>query len=111
VTSLVERVSGFAVLLRNNNPQSQPIVARLIGVLQALPYCARRSLTFDRGTDFSDWPYLQAGIGSAAWSCDPQSLRQKGTVENTNAGPGNGFREMSIRSPLSYKTSRRFAID
>ena len=46
---------------------------RLIGVLQALPHRARRSVTFDRGTEFTDWPYLQAGIGAATWFCDPQS--------------------------------------
>ena len=84
VTSLVERVSRFAVLLRNNDRQSRPIMARLIGVLQALPHRARRSITFDRGTEFTDWPYLRAGIGAATWFCDPQSPWQKGTVENTN---------------------------
>jgi IS30 family transposase len=37
VTSLVERVSRFTVLLRNNDPQSKPIMDKLIGVLQSLP--------------------------------------------------------------------------
>jgi IS30 family transposase len=38
----------------------------------------------DRGTEFTDWPYLQANIGTQTWFCDPQSPWQKGTVENTN---------------------------
>lgn len=84
VTSLVERVSRFAVLLRNNDRQSRPVMDGLIGVLQALPRQARRSITFDRGTEFTDWPYLRAGIGAETWFCDPQSPWQKGTVENTN---------------------------
>ena len=46
---------------------------------------ARRSITFDRGTEFTDWPYLQAGLGTQTWFCDPQSPWQKGTVENTNS--------------------------
>ncbi|CAK7262098.1 transposase (plasmid) [Shinella sp. WSC3-e] len=54
VTSLVERVSRFAVLLRNNDRQSRPIMERLIGALQTLPHRARRSITFDRGTEFRD---------------------------------------------------------
>ncbi|AGS20620.1 hypothetical protein REMIM1_CH00770 [Rhizobium etli bv. mimosae str. Mim1] len=29
--------------------------------------CVRRTLTFDRGTEFSEWPYLQAGIGTQTW--------------------------------------------
>jgi IS30 family transposase len=84
VTSLVERVSRFAVLLRNNDRQSRPVMDGLIQVLQSLPHLARRSITFDRGTEFTDWPYLQASIGAQTWFCDPQSPWQKGTVENTN---------------------------
>ena len=84
VTSLVERVSRFTVFLRNNDRQSRPIMERLIRTLQALPHLARRSITFDRGTEFTDWPYLQAGLGTQTWFCDPQSPWQKGTVENTN---------------------------
>ncbi|OKP63677.1 hypothetical protein BTE77_35515 [Ensifer adhaerens] len=84
VTSLVERVSRFAVFLRNNDRQSKPIMDGLIQALQSLPHLARRSITFDRGTEFSEWPYLQAGIGTQTWFCDPQSPWQKGTVENTN---------------------------
>lgn len=84
VTSLVERVSRFAVFLRNNDRQSRPIMDGLIQVLQSLPHRARRSITFDRGTEFTDWPYLQAGLGTQTWFCDPQSPWQKGTVENTN---------------------------
>jgi transposase, IS30 family len=84
MTSLVERVSRFAVFLRNNDRQSKPIMDGLLKVLQALPLTARRSITFDRGTEFTDWPYLQAGLGTQTWFCDPQSPWQKGTVENTN---------------------------
>jgi IS30 family transposase len=84
VTSLVERVSRFAVFLRNNDRQSRPVMDGLIRVLQSLPHLARRSITFDRGTEFTDWPYLQASIGTQTWFCDPQSPWQKGTVENTN---------------------------
>ena len=73
VTSLVERVSRFTVFLRNNDRQSRPVMDGVIRVLQSLPQMARRSITFDRGTEFTEWAYLQAGIGSQAWFCDPQS--------------------------------------
>ena len=45
----------------------------VVRVLQSLPHIARRSITFDRGTEFTEWAYLQAGIGAATWFCDPQS--------------------------------------
>lgn len=63
VTSLVERVSRFTVFLRNNDRQSRSIMDGLVGVLGPLPHFARQSITFDRGTEFTDWPYLQAGLG------------------------------------------------
>jgi len=84
VTSLVERVSRFAIFLRNNDRQSRPVMDGLVNALRSLPHLARRSITFDRGTEFTDWPYLQANIGAQTWFCDPQSPWQKGTVENTN---------------------------
>ena len=56
----------------------------LINGLAPLPANARRSITFDRGTEFSAWTHLKAGIGAATWFCDPQAPWQKGTVENTN---------------------------
>jgi IS30 family transposase len=84
VTSLVERVSRFAVVLKNNDRQSKPIMEGLIEGLSPLPKHARRSITFDRGTEFSAWMHLKDGLGVDPWFCDPQSPWQKGTVENTN---------------------------
>lgn len=84
VTSLVERVSRFTVVLRNNDRQLRAVMDGVICVLQPLPQIVRCSITFDRGTEFTEWAYLQGGIRSKAWFCDPQSLWQKGTVENTN---------------------------
>lgn len=84
VTSLVERVSRYAVVMRNEDRQSKPIMEALIQGLAALPTDARQSITFDRGTEFSAWRHLKAGIGADAWFCDPQAPYQKGTVENTN---------------------------
>jgi IS30 family transposase len=84
VTSLVERVSRYAVVMRNEDRQSKPIMEALIQGLAPLPAEARQSITFDRGTEFSAWRHLKAGIGADAWFCDPQAPYQKGTVENTN---------------------------
>ncbi len=74
MTSLVERVSRFAIFLRNNDRQSRPVMDGLVQTLKALPHLARRSITFDRGTEFTDWPYLQASIGTPVGSgADPSS--------------------------------------
>jgi IS30 family transposase len=47
VTSLVERVSRYTVVLRNEDRHSKPIMEALILCLAPLPADARRSITFD----------------------------------------------------------------
>ena len=84
VTSLVERVSRFAVVLKNPDRQSKPVMEGLVDGLSSLPAHARQSITFDRGTEFSAWQHMKDGLGADPWFCDPQSPWQKGTVENTN---------------------------
>jgi len=84
VTSLVERVSRFTVLLKNADRKSKAVMDGIISGLSPLPFTARRSITFDRGFEFLAWPHLQAGLGVTTWFCDPKSPWQKGTNENTN---------------------------
>jgi hypothetical protein len=63
-------------VLHSNVPRGKTI--------KDLPQIARRSITFDRGSEFMNWPHLQAEIGTQTWFCDPSNPWQKGTVENTN---------------------------
>ncbi|MCE6949654.1 IS30 family transposase [Cereibacter sphaeroides] len=84
VATVVERVSRYTVLFRNNDRRSRPIMNGLITLLAPLPQPARRSLTFDRGLEFVSWRELEQGLGVQAWFCDPQAPWQKPTVENTN---------------------------
>lgn len=84
MTSLVERVSRFKVILKNPNKRTKPVMGKIMRAIRELPYLARKSITFDRGTEFVSWPHLQAEIGTQTWFCDPSSPWQKGTVENTD---------------------------
>lgn len=104
VTSLVERVSRYAVVIRNEDRQSKPIMEALINGLAPLPAEARQSITFDRGTEFSAWQRLKDGIGADSWFCDPQAPWQKGTVENTN----NRLRKYLPRSTEPTALTNRY---
>ena len=64
VTSLAERVSRFAVVLKNPDRQSKPIMEGLIDSLSSLPAHVRQSITFDRGTEFSAWQDLKEALVS-----------------------------------------------
>lgn len=84
VALLVERKTRFAVLFRNGDRRSKPLMGKLIDLLAPLPRPARQSITFDRGFEFTAWRELKKGMGTEAWFCDPQAPWQKGSVENLN---------------------------
>ena len=77
--------------MRNNDRTSKPVMNQIVDGLGTLPRHARHSFTFDRGTEpkvrtseFAAWRGLNDGLGSQTRFCDPQSLWQKGSVENAN---------------------------
>lgn len=84
VASLVERKTRFAVLFRNADRKSKPLMTKLIDLFSPLPRSARQSITFDRGFEFVAWREPTKGMGTEAWFCDPQAPWQKGSVENLN---------------------------
>jgi IS30 family transposase len=46
VTTLVERVSRFTVILKNPNRRTKPVMGKIIKAIKDLPHQARRSITF-----------------------------------------------------------------
>jgi transposase, IS30 family len=84
VTSLIERKSRFTFLLPNGDRRSTAVLAGVAGALRGLPEAARRTVTFDRGSEFAAYAALDRHLGLASYFCDPHSPWQKGAVENTN---------------------------
>ena len=72
-------VSRFTVILKNPNTRTKPVMhcpagdtciaerGKIIKTIKDLPHIARRSITFDRGTEFVSWPHLQAQTGTQTW--------------------------------------------
>jgi IS30 family transposase len=84
VTSLVERKSRFAFLLPNDDRRSAAVLAGIARALRGLPEAARRTVTFDRGSEFAGYAALDRHLALASYFCDPHSPWQKGGVENAN---------------------------
>jgi transposase, IS30 family len=84
VTSLMERTSRFTFLLANEDKRSAAVVGGIADVLRGLPEGARRTITFDRGSEFAGYAVLDRDLAVEAYFCDPHSPWQKGAVENTN---------------------------
>jgi IS30 family transposase len=84
LTSLVERRSRFIVLIRNPSRHTTGVMGGIERGLCPLPPALRRSITFDRGTEFSGFRALKTSIGVDAYFCKPSAPWQKGSVENGN---------------------------
>jgi IS30 family transposase len=84
ITSLVERRSRYLFISRNPSRHSANIMAGLVRDLGPLPPACRRSITFDRGTEFAGFPSLKQSLCAQSYFCAPSAPWQKGTVENTN---------------------------
>jgi len=84
VTTLLERKSRYTLLLANADRRSSAVIGAVQTTLSDLPPAARRSVTFDRGTEFMNYPILARDLSVTSYFCDPHSPWQKGAVENTN---------------------------
>jgi len=85
VTSLVERVSRFTVILKNPNKRTKPVMGKILKAIKDLPHIARRSITFDRGSEFRQL----AAIAAKNWytnlrSAIPRHPGKKERLKNTN---------------------------
>ncbi|MEY8119480.1 MULTISPECIES: hypothetical protein [unclassified Falsihalocynthiibacter] len=60
VTSLVERISRFTVLQMNLNRTTARVMGYLAKVMRTLPLTARKSVTFDQGSELMERLHLQA---------------------------------------------------
>ena len=71
-------------MLPNVDRRSAAVIGGIEEILAQFPPSARRTVTFDRGTEFLSYPSLAQSLSVASYFCDPHSPWQKGAVENAN---------------------------
>ena len=82
---LCERVSRYSILI--TMPEGYGSLAALAGLVEGLeqiPPHLRKSITFDQGSEWAQWPTLTTTYDLAIWFCEPHSPWQRGQVENQN---------------------------
>jgi transposase, IS30 family len=84
LVSLVERKSGYLVLLPIPDRHATKVRAAICGRLQQLPEESRQTLTLDNGSEFAEHEQLERTLEMAVFFADPRSPWQRGTNENTN---------------------------
>ena len=84
LTTVVERTTGFTVLVQLPGRDMHAVTAGLSREMCRLPAHVRRSLTWDRGMELANHHQVTANTGLDVYFADPHSPWQRGTNENTN---------------------------
>ena len=83
--TLCERKTRFTFTAPLPSKQAETTDDALREILGLLPEPARRSVTFDNGSEFALHEHLNAELATQTYFCDPHSPWQRGTIENTTA--------------------------
>ena len=84
VTTLVERKSRMVFLIKNNRKYSRGVMDKIKNKFETFPKKMLRTLTFDQGSEFADYPHLQDQTACKVYYCQTHSPWQKGSNENMN---------------------------
>jgi len=84
VATLVERHSRYVTLAKIDKKDADTVINALIKQARKLPSELYQSLTWDRGTEMAGHERFTLATNIKVYICDPQSLWQRGSNENTN---------------------------
>jgi transposase, IS30 family len=84
LVSLVERKSGYTLLVRVDDRRAATVRHAAQQHLAELPKHLRRTLTFDNGKEFAEHEALATATGMHIYFAQPYCAWQRGTNENTN---------------------------
>jgi IS30 family transposase len=103
LATLCERKTRFSLAAPLKSKKADETRSVLERLLAPLPAAARRSLTFDRGTEFAEFGALETHLSLLTYFCDPHSPWQRGTIENTN---GLYRRDMPRKTDITNYTAQ-----
>ena len=84
VTTLVERKSRFVTLLKNTSKRSRVVMNAIAHRFSNQSSLTCRTITFDQGIEFADYPRLEKVLRCKVYYCQIHSPWQKGSNENMN---------------------------
>ena len=84
VGTLVERASGYVMLVKIINATATAAVEGFSASLNRMPLSIRKSMTYDQGREMTRHAEITQKTGVAIYFCDPHSPWQRGSNENIN---------------------------
>lgn len=82
--TFVERKTRMLIAVKIPDKKAVTMSNAIIKALGKFPNDAVKTLTVDRGLEFTDWERVEKELNTKVYFCDPYSPWQKGTNENTN---------------------------
>lgn len=85
LATLVERKTGYTILVHLPAGRSSADVTLAVAdAFMQLPEAARKTLTWDQGSELAMHSYITSATGMPVYFCEPAKPWQRGTNENTN---------------------------
>ena len=84
VCTLVDRMTRYLILVKVNSATSADTLEGILREMRRTPAIARRTLTYDRGTEMALHKQIERRLSMKVFFADPYSPWQRGTSENTN---------------------------
>ena len=103
VAVLVERVLRYTFAIKNPSKHTDTVMQGIKMKLDPLPKVMKKSIAYDRGTEFAHHENLTQDTEMVTYFCKPHSPWQKGAVENTNGRLRRWIPKKSDISSLSQE--------
>ena len=104
--TLAERMTRYYIVIKIPDRNGETMANAIIQALSRLPKNAVKTITCDRGSEFSNWRRIEQELGCNMYFADPYCAWQKGTNENLNGLLREFYpkgRNLSMVSPLTLK--------
>jgi IS30 family transposase len=101
LATFVERKSRYTIIRRIENKKAKAMSALIVDVLSVFPPSFVKTITVDRGLEFTDWHPIELALDAKVYFCDPYSPWQRGSNENTNGLIRQFFPRRHILPPVS----------
>lgn len=84
IVSLVDRRTGYLIAFLLPKMNAELLTSLALKHFQLIPKKKRKTITFDNGTEFSDWENMEKKSGMTIYFAYPYHAWERGTNENTN---------------------------
>ena len=85
LVTLVERRTGYLIFKRVSNKKAHVVRKAIEKMLKRIPKRFRKTMTFDNGTEFSEFKKMESALSLKVYFANPYSSWERGTNENTNS--------------------------